>query len=109
MSFSFASQDSLSPWHHIVELASVFLSVSLRLSSFLVELLSLMNGVVTETHTAGPAYHVWQLTDCPHSPLQHFGCRCSSPSNWAQFWPGYKSPLHRQTSVKTFKSLGSGK
>lgn len=62
MSFSFASQDSLSPWHHIVELASVFLSVSLRLSSFLVELLSLMNGVVTETHTAGPAYRVWQLT-----------------------------------------------
>lgn len=58
MSFSFASQDSLSPWHHIVEIASLLLSVSLPLSLllFLVELLSLMNGVVTEaiklTHTA---------------------------------------------------------
>ena len=47
MSFSFASQDSLSPWHHIVELASLF-PVSLLLS-FLVELLSLINDVVTET------------------------------------------------------------
>lgn len=49
MSFSFAIQDGLSPWYHIVELASLFPSMPLLLSSFLVELLSLMNGVVTET------------------------------------------------------------
>lgn len=41
MSFSFAIQDSLSSWYHIVELAPV------RVSPLV--LLNLMNGVMTET------------------------------------------------------------
>lgn len=49
MHFSFTIQDSLSLWYHIVKLVSLLLSVSFLLSPFLVELLSLRNGGVTET------------------------------------------------------------